>query len=153
MIHGVMTTQTATMMHDDHAEQRQDHARHAAGHLVVILGDQSRVDGNERRGEDALAEKVLQEVRDLEGGVVRARRRRVAEVVRENANANEAGDAAEQDSGGDENGEAGSARLRFRGNVRWRERSAVIDERARKPTAEFAPERRGTIPRPCRIMD
>ena len=74
--------------HDDHAEERQDHAGDAPRHLVVILGDQSRVDGDERRGEHAFAEKVLQEVRDLEAGVERARRRRVAEVVGEDAHAN-----------------------------------------------------------------
>ena len=79
------------------------------------MREELRVDGDERRGEDALAEEVLQEVRDLERGLERAGRGGVAEVVREDALADESGDAAQQDARGHEHREARArARIHLR---------------------------------------
>ena len=81
-------------------------ATDAPGHFLVVFREQARVDGDERRGEHALAEEVLQEVRDLEGGLECAGGGGVAKVVREDALADEARDAAQQDARGDEHRKA-----------------------------------------------
>ena len=61
--------------------------------------EQRRVDGDERRRQRALAEQVLEKVRDAERGVERVGGVRLqAEVVREDAQPDEAGDAAQQDA-------------------------------------------------------
>jgi hypothetical protein len=66
------------------------------------MGQQLRVDGNERSGERAFAENVLQEVRNTKGRAERVAFCRSSEVVREDALANQADDAADENSGADE---------------------------------------------------
>ena len=73
-----------------------------------------RVHRDEGGRQHALAEQVLQEVRDAEGGVERVGGVRQAEVVREDALAHQAQHAAQQDAGGDQEGEtAGAFARRF----------------------------------------
>jgi hypothetical protein len=64
--------------------------------------EQPRVDRDERRAQRALAEQVLQHVRHAQRAAERRGVLRRAEVVGEDDVAGEAGDAAEQDAGGDE---------------------------------------------------
>ena len=74
-----------------HAEQHQhrrgqrqnrgDRAGHAARFLLVALGQQARVDRNERRREHALAEQVLQKVGNAEGRVEGVGGIRQSEIV------------------------------------------------------------------------
>src|SRR5207237_10344918 len=98
---------------DQDREQCADRSRDAIGFLPFSARDERGIDGDERRRERALAKQVLQEVRDAERRVERIRGVRFeAEVVREDLQSNEAGEAAEEDARGDKNGAAGSA-------VRW----------------------------------
>ena len=53
---------------DDHAQQRHDDAGHATGQFLVFLRDQLRVNRDERSGQHAFSEEVLQKVRDLQSG-------------------------------------------------------------------------------------
>src|SRR5262249_20683613 len=69
--------------------------------LLATLGEEARVDRDERRRQDTLAEEVLEEVRDAERGLERAGGVGVAEVMREDALADEARDAREEDAGAD----------------------------------------------------
>ena len=66
--------------------------------LVTILRVQPRIDRNERRREYAFAKKVLQEVRNAEGGAECVGGVRVAEVVSEYAVPHQSDDAAEENS-------------------------------------------------------
>jgi hypothetical protein len=68
----------------------------AAGFLLLPLREEARVNGDEGSRERSFTEEVLQEVRDLQGGLEGVRRIRVAEVVGEYPLANETGDAAEE---------------------------------------------------------
>ena len=68
-----------------------------AGFFFVFAGEQVGVNGNEGGGEDAFAEKVLQEVGDAEGGFEDVGRIGVAEIVSEHAIADESGKAAEEE--------------------------------------------------------
>ena len=91
--------------------------------FFVFLGQQLRVDRNERSGECAFAEDVLKEVRNTKGRAKCVALRRAAEVVRENALADEADDAANQNSGANEERRApGAGRCCFRrcGWFEWR---------------------------------
>jgi hypothetical protein len=76
---------------------------------VALFGAEPRVDGDEGGGEHALAEEVLQEVGNAKGGAKGVGGVGVAEVVSEDAVADEADEAAEQDADGDE------MRMRFGG--------------------------------------
>ncbi len=82
------------------ASSAGDSARRAPRLFVLFARQQAGVDGNERGGEHAFAEQVLQEIGDAEGGPEGVRRVGIAEVVREDAVADQAGDAAQEDSGG-----------------------------------------------------
>ena len=58
--------------HNNRHRKRQDRAhraRHAAGFLFVAFLQQARVNRNERRGQHAFPEQVLQEIGDLKAGV------------------------------------------------------------------------------------
>jgi hypothetical protein len=93
--------------HQRRGGQRQngtDGAGHAAGLLFVAFGQQAGVNRNERGREYALAEQVLQEIGDAEGGVEGVGGVREAEVMGEDALADEADQAAEQDAGADQRG-------------------------------------------------
>ena len=93
---------------DDEREQRGHRAGHAVRFAAIAAREQRRIDRNERSRERPFAEQVLQEIRDAErrrervGGVVAE-----AEVVREDALANEASQPAQENSGGDKRRAAG----------------------------------------------
>ena len=93
---------------DDHADGEREQGGHDSGHAArqrfVLLREQPRIDGDEGRGEDTFAEEVLEEVRDAKGGLEGAGGVGVAEIVGEDALAHEAGDAAEEDPRGHEDG-------------------------------------------------
>ncbi len=93
----------------DEEEEREDGFGELGGFLVALLGAEARVDGDEGGRKHALAEEVLQEVGNTEGGAEGVGGIGVAEVVGEDAVADEADEAAEQDAGSDEK------RMRFGG--------------------------------------
>src|SRR4029077_14646939 len=74
--------------------------------LSLLPSKQLGVHRNEGGGEDSLTEKILQEVRDLEGGIGGISRIRGAEIVGEDAVPNQPEEAAQQDARG--NGGRGS---------------------------------------------
>ena len=95
--------QQDTDQHEHGRGERQDRAHrsgHAAGFLLVALGEQARVHRNEGRGEHAFAEQVLQEIRDAEGGVEGIGLIELAEVVRKDALPHQSDDAADQNPRG-----------------------------------------------------
>jgi len=107
----------------EHTEQDQERGRKCeesgnstrgfAGFFLVVTGEEIGIDRDKGRGEDTFAEKVLQEIGDAEGGFEDVGSVGIAEVVGENAVANESGNAGEKDAGGDEECEtAGAGRLR-----------------------------------------
>ena len=51
----------------------KDRLREPRGFLVPLFCAQASIDRNERRGENALTEKILQEIRNTEGGTKRIR--------------------------------------------------------------------------------
>ena len=87
---------------DDERQHREDRPRDAVCLLLVVLREQTRVDRNEGGRESALAEDVLKEVRDAERRVEGVHRVGVAEEVCEDSLAYDADDAAQKDSGPDE---------------------------------------------------
>ena len=88
----------------DEAEQPGDGAGDLAGFLLVSLRAERRVDGDEGGAENAFPEQVLEEVGNLESGVVRVRRVGGAEVVTEDALPDEPRETAEKDPRRDEPG-------------------------------------------------
>ena len=94
----------------DDGEQSGDGAGDLARFLLVALRAERCVDRDERGAEDAFPEKVLEEVGNLEGGVVRVGRVGGAEVVPEDALPDESRETAEEDPGGDERGSALASR-------------------------------------------
>ncbi len=102
-----------------------------ARQFLVFLRDQLRVNRDERSGQHTFSEEVLQKVRDLQSGFERTRRRRVAEVVREDAFANETGDAAQEDSRRNEKRKSRTRSLLDLRSVGWvRTRGIHVDIRA-----------------------
>ena len=85
----------------DEIQQHEDGGSGASGLLVALLGIETRVDGDKRCRKDAFAEEVLEHVGDAEGGLESIGGKRVAEVVGEDALADEADELGEQDAGGD----------------------------------------------------
>ena len=69
----------------DQGENRADAPCEQIGHLVFTLGEQAAVDRNERCREHALAEQILQDVGNSQSGLEGVGRRRVAEIMREDA--------------------------------------------------------------------
>ena len=61
-----------------------------------------RVDGNEGSGENPFAEQILQRVGNTECRLKCIRRVGISKIMREHAIPHESGDAAQEDSGGDE---------------------------------------------------
>lgn len=88
------------------SEKGRDGAGGLRRFFLVAPSKKVGVDRNERSGEHAFTEKVLQEVWDAEGGFEDVGGVRIAEVVGEDTVANESGHAAEKDACGDEEGEA-----------------------------------------------
>ncbi len=80
---------------------------------LAAFGAEAGVDRNERCGENAFAQQILQHVGDAEGGAIGVGGQRGSEIVGEEALADEATEAAEQNSGGDHGGRSfAAARLR-----------------------------------------
>jgi len=90
----------------DKCEQGSDCIRNIAGLFILTHRTQSRVYRNERRRKDSFAEQILQEVRNADGCAKYVGGVGITEVVSEDALADEAGDAAEKDSGCDKAGRA-----------------------------------------------
>ncbi len=88
----------------DRADAPRDHV----GGFLVALAQQFSVNRDERRRQYALAEQVLQNVGDAKARLERVGGGRVAEEMREDAVADEPGDAAEQYARGDGAGLAGA---------------------------------------------
>ncbi len=141
---GVARTPASDQHGGGERQDRKHGAGHAARFLLVLARKQVRVDRDERGREHALAEQVLEEIGDAEGGIegvggVRCE----AEVVGEDAQAHQAHDAAEQDpSRHQEGGTAGrfvlpvlrqATRLAWRGGGRR--------GRHQPETGRFAPRR------------
>ncbi len=98
----------------DQHQDGEDGGGGAGGLFVALLGVQPRIHRNERCGENAFAEEVLQHVRDAEGGLECVGSHGVAEVVGEDALAHQADDFRQQDAGGDgQGGGAAVGLLRF----------------------------------------
>ena len=97
-------------------EQSRDGAGGLARLLLVLAGEQVRVDGNEGSGQHPFAEQVLQDVGDAERGLEHVGGVGVAEVVREHPVTDESGDAAEEDPCSNEDGKALGA-CRGRGGI------------------------------------
>lgn len=99
--------------------------------LFILLREQSRVNGNERGGKDAFAEQRLQKIGNAERSFERVGGIGIAEIMRENALANEASEAAQKNAGGDQKRMAfGSAGVR--GALGWtRGRYRVFGSRVR----------------------
>ena len=100
--YGVARTPSSTSTRRGEREDRAHRAGDAAGFLLVALREQARVDGNERCGEHAFAEQVLQKIRDAEGGVEGIGLVELAEVVGEDALPDQSDDAADQNPRGDQ---------------------------------------------------
>jgi len=83
-------------------QQRGDGAGGSPGLFVVIPREQSGVDRNERSGENSFAKHILQKIGNSECGAEGVCCVRVAEVVREDAVADQACDAAEENTGCDQ---------------------------------------------------
>ncbi len=99
-----------TQQHEHRSDENQDGedgGGGAGGLLVALFGVQARVDGDERCRKNAFAEEVLQHVGDAEGRLEGVGSHGVAEVVGEDALADESDELGEQDAGGD--GQGGGA--------------------------------------------
>ena len=92
------------------SEKRENCTGSFLGLLAIVAGKKLGVDGNEGRGQNAFAEKILQKIGNADGGFEGVGGVRVAEIMGEEAVANEAGNAAEEYSGGDEKGGARGAK-------------------------------------------
>ncbi len=86
---------------DRESQERRDGARGGAGIRLSSLRPEAGVHRDERGGEHAFAEQVLEEVGNPERGVERVGRVGGAEVVGEDSIANQADDPAQQDAGRD----------------------------------------------------
>ena len=104
--------QQDTDQHEHRRGQRQDRADrsgYAAGFLLVALGEQARVHGNEGRGKHAFAKQILQEIRDAKGGVERIGLIELAEVMGKDALPHQSDDAADQNPRGHQKSVAAGA--------------------------------------------
>ena len=86
-------------------EERGDGTGSFACFFFIAAGEQAGVDGNEGGGEDTFTKKILQEIGNAEGGAKGVGGVGIAEVVGEDAIADQSGNAAEKDASGDEKGE------------------------------------------------
>jgi len=105
------------------SQNRADAPGDHVGGFIVALAKQFSVNRDERRGQYALAEQVLQNVRDAKPRLERVCGGRVAEEMREDAVPDETGNPAEQHARGDR---AGLARAR---SARARRAGARLDAR------------------------
>src|SRR5580704_5767716 len=79
-------------------EERGDGTGGFACFFFIVAGEQASVDGNEGGGEDAFTKKVLQEIGNAEGGAKGVGSVGIAEVVGEDAIADQSGNAAEENA-------------------------------------------------------
>lgn len=87
-------------------EESGDCASGFPGFFLIAAGQQVGIDGNEGSREDTFTEKVLQEVGDAECGFEDVGSIGIAEVMGEDAVADQSGNAAEEDAGGNEKSRA-----------------------------------------------
>src|SRR5579862_5977564 len=80
------------------AEQGRDGASSFAGFLFITTREQLGINRDERGGEYAFAEKILQEIGNAEGGFENIRSVGIAKIVREDTIADQAGYAAEENA-------------------------------------------------------
>ena len=96
-------------------------AEHGAGDATRLLrpalAQQLRVHGDERRAERPFAEQILQHVGHAQAGAEHVGVKAGAEVGGDDALANESDDAAEEDSGGDQEGGRAAGALRLGGAI------------------------------------
>ena len=90
----------------DEREQRRHRAGDARGLFPFLARDKRRIHGNERRGQRAFAEQVLQKIGNAEGRHERVGRIGEAEIMREEPLADKAGEPAAEDAERDERGGA-----------------------------------------------
>ncbi len=100
-------------------EQSSDGTGGFARFFLIAAGKEVGVDRNEGGGQDAFAEEILEKIRDTESGFKDVSGVGVAEIVGEDAIADKSSDAAEEDAGGDEKGEAAGARGLCAGSGRF----------------------------------
>ena len=105
---GVARTPASTIALTTSARSDSDGAGHTVGFAPLALRDQRGVDRNERRRQRAFAEQILQKVGDAERRAEGVGFDAEAEVVREDALSDQAGQPRQQDAGRDE--ERGAAR-------------------------------------------
>ena len=86
----------------DEKQEREDGFGQPRSFFTALLGMEPRIDRDEGRRKHALAEKILQKIGNAKRGAKCVCGIGVAEVVREDAIAHEADQAAEQDADGDE---------------------------------------------------
>ena len=113
---------------DAERQQREDRARRLRGGVVLAAGAQRRVDRDERAGERPFAEQVLEQVGDAERLVEGVGRLGLlAEIFREQRDADEARQAADEDAGAD------------RGCRHARVRAAECVQRCSRPATRTTP--------------
>jgi hypothetical protein len=83
-------------------EQGRNGPGGAASFLVFIARNERGVDGNKRSGEHSFAKQILQRIRNAEGRLERVRGVGIPKVMRKYAVANESRDAAQENSGRNE---------------------------------------------------
>ena len=99
------------------SRRREHGAGDATGLLCPPLAEQLRVDGDERRAERAFAQEILQHVGHTQAGAEHVGVKTGAEVGGDDALADESDDAAEEDTGGDQEGGSAAGALRLGGAI------------------------------------
>ena len=89
---------------DGEGKQARDNARDSSGEFRAPFHEEARIDRDERGREHSLAQQVLQGIGDLNRGPERSGGIGVAEVVGENALANESRDPAKENASSNQGG-------------------------------------------------
>src|SRR6185437_893621 len=115
----------------DQYQQRSYRAGDLVGFFFIRLRPQSCINGNERRGEHAFAEQVLQKVRDAKGGAESVGRIGVPEIVGKDAVPQQSRNAAQEDAGSNQSRRASNAGSRCASPIalsdgRWHDSSTPI---------------------------
>ncbi|MGB9405067.1 MAG: hypothetical protein WCA98_16140, partial [Candidatus Acidiferrales bacterium] len=90
-------------------EKGKDRAGSAIRFFLIFSSKERGINGNERGGENAFAEEILEEIGDADGGFESVGGVGIAEIMGEEAIANQSGDAAKKNSGGDQKSRTGGA--------------------------------------------
>ena len=101
MSHGAAKTPTNVSHRREQKEDGEDSFGQLRGFLVFLLRPQACIHRDERGGENALAEKVLQEVRNAERAAECIRSGGVAKIMSEHPVAYQPNKPAEQNAGAD----------------------------------------------------